>query len=229
MPFKSKAQQRWMFANHPEMAKRWADHTPDIKKLPEHAEKSGAITIQELAVKTAAADPALANAAGLGGAGALVGAGIGGISGLFSSDDDDDDVMSRIGSGLGGALRGGIYGGLGGAAIGGLGTEAMRAMPSIHFANNRQARSDANAQSQPFTINADTPAELGKQFTNWGTGGLDALREMWYNNQSRLGQHEFVREGFNAKQSPLRHVYDNPFSRQGGAYLDALSKQFGTK
>jgi len=35
MPFKSKSQQRWMFANDPEMAKRWADHTPNIKKLPE--------------------------------------------------------------------------------------------------------------------------------------------------------------------------------------------------
>lgn len=34
MPFKSKAQQRWMFANHPEMAHRWAHETPDIKKLP---------------------------------------------------------------------------------------------------------------------------------------------------------------------------------------------------
>lgn len=35
MPFKSKAQQRWMFANDPTMAKRWADHTPNIKALPE--------------------------------------------------------------------------------------------------------------------------------------------------------------------------------------------------
>lgn len=35
MPFKSKAQQKWMFANHPDMAKRWAEHTPDIKELPE--------------------------------------------------------------------------------------------------------------------------------------------------------------------------------------------------
>jgi hypothetical protein len=35
MPFKSKAQQRWMFANKPSMAERWADHTPDIKALPE--------------------------------------------------------------------------------------------------------------------------------------------------------------------------------------------------
>lgn len=35
MPFKSKKQQRWMFANDPKMAKRWAKHTPDIKDLPE--------------------------------------------------------------------------------------------------------------------------------------------------------------------------------------------------
>lgn len=35
MPFKSKSQMRWMFANEPEMAKRWADHTPDTEDLPE--------------------------------------------------------------------------------------------------------------------------------------------------------------------------------------------------
>lgn len=35
MPFKSKAQQRMMFAKHPKMAKRWAHETPDIKALPE--------------------------------------------------------------------------------------------------------------------------------------------------------------------------------------------------
>lgn len=40
MPFVSKAQQRWMFANHPRMAKRWAEHTPDIKSLPERVSKS---------------------------------------------------------------------------------------------------------------------------------------------------------------------------------------------
>jgi len=34
MPFSSKQQVKWMFANHPEMAKRWAAHTPDMKKLP---------------------------------------------------------------------------------------------------------------------------------------------------------------------------------------------------
>ena len=35
MPFKSKAQQRFMFAKNPEMAKRWAKETPNMAKLPE--------------------------------------------------------------------------------------------------------------------------------------------------------------------------------------------------
>lgn len=39
MPFQSKAQQRWMFAKHPKMAKRWAHETPDIKSLPERKKK----------------------------------------------------------------------------------------------------------------------------------------------------------------------------------------------
>jgi len=34
MPFKSKAQAKWMFANKPKMAKEWASETPSIKKLP---------------------------------------------------------------------------------------------------------------------------------------------------------------------------------------------------
>ena len=39
MPFKSKSQQRWMYANKPEMAKKWSDHTSDHKSLPEKAKK----------------------------------------------------------------------------------------------------------------------------------------------------------------------------------------------
>ncbi len=35
MPFKSQAQRRWMYANKPAMAKRWSEHTPNIKNLPE--------------------------------------------------------------------------------------------------------------------------------------------------------------------------------------------------
>lgn len=41
MPFESKSQQRWMFANEPAMAKRWASHTPNIKSLPEKKKPAG--------------------------------------------------------------------------------------------------------------------------------------------------------------------------------------------
>ncbi len=39
MPFKSKAQRAFLFAKHPDIAKRWAALTPDEQHLPEHAEK----------------------------------------------------------------------------------------------------------------------------------------------------------------------------------------------
>lgn len=39
MPFKSKAQWRYMFANHPKIAKRWAEHTKvKFDDLPERKE-----------------------------------------------------------------------------------------------------------------------------------------------------------------------------------------------
>jgi len=39
MPFRSASQRRWMYANKPEMAKRWEKHTPKGKKLPEKVKK----------------------------------------------------------------------------------------------------------------------------------------------------------------------------------------------
>ncbi len=39
MPFKSKAQQRWMYANEPAMAARWQRETPKGAKLPPRAPK----------------------------------------------------------------------------------------------------------------------------------------------------------------------------------------------
>lgn len=39
MPFRSSAQQRFMFALHPAIAKRWAKETPDIKDLPNKVKK----------------------------------------------------------------------------------------------------------------------------------------------------------------------------------------------
>lgn len=40
MPFKSKAQARFMFSQHPKMAKRWASKTLSIKSLPETAKRA---------------------------------------------------------------------------------------------------------------------------------------------------------------------------------------------
>jgi len=40
MPFKSKAQARYMYSQHPELAKEFEAHTKSIKKLPEHVKKS---------------------------------------------------------------------------------------------------------------------------------------------------------------------------------------------
>lgn len=39
MPFKSKAQRGWMYANEPKMAKRWEKETPKGKKLPARVSK----------------------------------------------------------------------------------------------------------------------------------------------------------------------------------------------
>jgi hypothetical protein len=40
MPFKSEAQKGWMYANHPQMAKQWQEHTPTGKKLPAKLKKA---------------------------------------------------------------------------------------------------------------------------------------------------------------------------------------------
>ena len=41
MPFESKAQARFMFAKHPDIAKRFANETPSIKGLPQHVKRKG--------------------------------------------------------------------------------------------------------------------------------------------------------------------------------------------
>jgi hypothetical protein len=39
MPFKSKLQMKWMYANKPKMAKKWQKHTKSTKKLPKKIKK----------------------------------------------------------------------------------------------------------------------------------------------------------------------------------------------
>lgn len=36
MPFQSKAQMRYLYSQHPDIAKRWARETTNIKNLPMH-------------------------------------------------------------------------------------------------------------------------------------------------------------------------------------------------
>ncbi len=44
MPFQSQAQMKYMFANMPAMAKRWAQETPNIKSLPRKKKKGNKYT-----------------------------------------------------------------------------------------------------------------------------------------------------------------------------------------
>ena len=39
MPFVSESQRKWMYANKPAMAKKWEEHTPNIKRLPKKLNK----------------------------------------------------------------------------------------------------------------------------------------------------------------------------------------------
>jgi hypothetical protein len=43
MPFKSEAQRRFMFARHPELAKKWAHKYGTPSDLPEHVRKTKAV------------------------------------------------------------------------------------------------------------------------------------------------------------------------------------------
>lgn len=43
MPFRSKAQQRYLFSRNPEVAEEFAEKTPSIKKLPERVNPKGSM------------------------------------------------------------------------------------------------------------------------------------------------------------------------------------------
>ncbi len=47
MPFKSRSQQKFLYARHPAIAERWAKETPDIKNLPEK-KRSAAAEVHKL-------------------------------------------------------------------------------------------------------------------------------------------------------------------------------------
>lgn len=35
MPFKSRQQEKWMWATHPKMARQWEEHTPKDRVIPD--------------------------------------------------------------------------------------------------------------------------------------------------------------------------------------------------
>jgi hypothetical protein len=48
MPYRSKAQVKWAFATGQEFAEKWADHTPNIKNLPERVKSKAKRLIKHL-------------------------------------------------------------------------------------------------------------------------------------------------------------------------------------
>lgn len=51
MPFKSKAQRRYLFANKPELAKEFAKETPEDKKLPKRVKSKKSSKTKKRLVK----------------------------------------------------------------------------------------------------------------------------------------------------------------------------------
>lgn len=51
-PFKSAKQARWMYANKPEIAKRWEKETPKGKKLPDKKEGHPGMIMDGVNTKT---------------------------------------------------------------------------------------------------------------------------------------------------------------------------------
>lgn len=135
MPFKSKAQMRWMFANENKgevpkgTAEEWAKKTKNIKNLPEKVEKDKMEKESELRREIARGyfekKSFIGIGTGIGGLlGALMankghgweGAGLGALKGLGT------DLGAQAGSYLTsvpGAIGGGVLGGVPGALIGG--------------------------------------------------------------------------------------------------------------
>jgi hypothetical protein len=124
MPFKSKSQQRWMYANEPEMAKKWSDHTPDHDALPEKAKKkekrmkttekiAAAVALAKVREKCADQKPFkrwgdLATTLG----GAAIGGGLGGLADYLTYDEEAGRDSPWEGALTGAVLGGGLGWGL---------------------------------------------------------------------------------------------------------------------
>ena len=137
MPFVSQDQRGWMYANKPEMAKRWEKHTPKGKKLPKKVDKKAflkgfcqkcaAYKIDPVVLMEKSGNEALGPALAMGGLGAALGGGLTALSKLTGPSQPelvafDDDKHSEayyvdkpttwgdvaINALLSGALSGGV-------------------------------------------------------------------------------------------------------------------------
>jgi hypothetical protein len=152
MPFKSEAQRKWMYANHPEMAKEWSEHTPKGTKLPEHVKHKKADMNTEQAYINGFVKRA--NAYGF-------------------SDNEALELyklawsMEGIGGGVGRVL-GGLAGGVGGTAAGIAGGAAAGGVGGAGFGGGL-GQSAGNAISDNKTVGT-----VGKYVggTMGGLGGI---------------------------------------------------------
>jgi len=164
--------------------------------------------------KQAKLDPALANALGLGGAGALVGGGLGALGGALRPAEDENGkskgILRRM---LGGGLSGATTGGLIGGSVGALGTELTRPIMSAAL-KGQEAYS-----TQKATNLANEPVSISNLF-NRGKANTIALAaakaHQGYNNKSRADQHAF-------NSTLIPRLYDNPLSRTANQVADYLN------
>lgn len=164
--------------------------------------------------KQAKLDPALANALGLGGAGALVGGGLGALGGALRPAEDENGkskgILRRM---LGGGLSGATTGGLIGGSVGALGTELTRPIMSAAL-KGQEAYS-----TQKATNLANEPTSLSNFFNRAkaNTAALIAAQaHQRYNSSSRANQHAF-------NSTLIPRLYDNPLSRTANQVADYLN------
>lgn len=121
MPWKSEAQRKFMYARHPEIAKRFQEHTPKGTKLPEHVGDKKKMRKHEKKAFDLGTDAAL-NCFGYKSANLLnmAATGVKRVAGMAPG------IGTAVGAGVG-AIQGGMTGGLNGAIAGG----AAGAMPGM--------------------------------------------------------------------------------------------------
>lgn len=171
--------------------------------------------------KQAKLDPVQANALGLGGAGALVGGGLGALSGALRPAEDENGkskgILRRM---LGGGLSGAATGGLIGGSVGALGTELTRPIVSGGL-KGRGAYLEHTGKNlaavQPKTW-SDRLNNMAERTNNTAEYALNELARQGYNSGSRAQQH-----GMNSKLMPA--IYDNPFSRTANQVADYFSSK----